>query len=507
MRQREVLAALILALLSGCATSALKMAPTQPDRPWTPATGASGEIVPGAAAPTTSPAKDYVLPTNRSVTVPAAPALDADHPYTLAELIDIAERTSPATRVAWNQARDAALVAGVAQSLFLPRMAISAIGGYQTNHGRSGIGDDDHASTTSLGGTTTAVSLDWLLFDFGQRQATVDAARQLAIASDIGFTEAHQRLIHAVSLAFYAHAATQQRVHAANEGLANAHVVLAATQARLGHGQGTVVELGQAKQLVAQAELKLVQAKGQAQDSLIDLLAAVGISPLTKVRIADLSGRTLPAEATDQLERLIAESIGRRSDVLSAFAAEKARQAEVRAAQADFKPKIFLSATGSYTSGHIDLSAIPGTSQDSPTLNLSGHHVGATVLAGVRMPLFDGGTRAATLAQARDRADSAAATFTEVRDQAIREIVTADNDLRTSLAAHSAAASLVDAAQTSYDAALGAYQHGVGSITDVATSETQLVEARSVQSDSYSSALSAAATLALATGALGSAPD
>jgi outer membrane protein TolC len=506
LRQRDAFAVLILAMLSGCATSALKMAPERPDRPWTPATGAGGEVVPGRA-PAGPPAKDYVLPTNSSVAVPTAPALDAEHPYTLPELIDIAERTNPATRVAWNQARDAALVAGVAQSQFLPRIAISAIGGYQTNHGRSGVGDSDHTSSTSLGGTTTAVSLDWLLFDFGQRQATVDAARQLAIASDIGFTQAHQRLIHAVSLAFYAHAATQEQVRAATDGVANAHVILTAAQARLSHGQGTVVEQAQAKQLVAQAELKLVQAKGQAQDSMVDLLAAVGISPLTRIRIADISGRTLPSEATDQLERLIAESVGRRPDVLSAFAAEKARQAEVRAAQADFKPKIFLSATGSYTSGHIDLSAIPGSSQDGPTLNLSSRHVGATVLAGVRMPLFDGGTRAASLAQARDRADSAAATFTEVRDQAIREIVTADNALHTSLAAHSAAASLLDAAQTSYDATLGAYQHGVGSITEVANAETQLVEARSVQSDSYSGALSAAASLALATGALGSAPN
>ena len=43
------------------------------------------------------------------------------------QLIDLAERTNPNTRVAWNQARDAALAAGIAESQFLPRIAVSAM--------------------------------------------------------------------------------------------------------------------------------------------------------------------------------------------------------------------------------------------------------------------------------------------------------------------------------------------------------------------------------------------
>ena len=505
MRLRDATAYIILFGLAGCATSALKLAPERPDRPWTPATGAKGEIVPGRSS-VVPVAKGYVLPANPAITAPALPSIDQDHAYTLPELIDLAERTNPNTRVAWNQARDAALAAGIAESQFLPRIAVSAIGGYQSVHGRNSLGDSERTSSNSLGGTTSAISLDWLLFDFGQRQAMADAARQLAIVSDIGFTAAHQRLIHVVSLAFYEHAAALARVEAAKDGLANARVIAAAAQDRLNHGTGTIVEVAHAKQLVAQAELKLVQTRGVAQNSYVDLLAGIGISPLTTLKLADISGRALPQAATDGLEQLIAQSVGRRPDVLSAFAAQKARLAEVRSAQAEFKPKVFLSASGSYTSGHLDVSAIPGSGQESPTLNLTGHHVGAIVLAGVRMPLFDGGTRAAMLAQANDQADSAAATLVEVRDQAIREIVVSDNELRTALAAHAASTTLLDAAATSYDAALAAYRHGVGSLTDVATAETQLVDARSTRSDAYSTALSAAASLALATGELGTAP-
>ena len=82
----------------------------------------------------------------------------------------------------------------------------------------------------------------------------------------------------------------------------------------------------------------------------------------------------------------------------------------------------------------------------------------------------------------------------------------ADNALRTSLSAHDAATSLAAAAQTTFDAALGAYRNGVGSITDVNLAESQLLLARNASTDAHSTALAAAATLALAAGTLGAAP-
>ena len=69
--------------------------------------------------------------------------------------------------------------------------------------------------------------------------------------------------------------------------------------------------------------------------------------------------------------------------------------------------------------------------------------------------------------------------------------------------AHTAAMAVASAAKTTFDAALAAYRSGVGSITDATTAETQLPQARNASTDAYSTALSAAAALALATGSLG----
>lgn len=505
-RLEVALACALSAGLAGCASSALDMAPPSFDRPWTPATTEHGEWLAGQKGP--APATDgYVLPADpAAASFPPGPAIDQARLYTLPELIDLAQSSNPATRIAWNDARRVALAAGIAESTYLPRISASAVGAYQSsqaNDSALGLGGN---SSQSGSGVISALSLEWLLFDFGQRSAVIEAAKQASLISNIAFTAAHQQVIYEVSLAFYAHAAARTRLATAAQSLKNAQAVQAAAEDRYRHGIGTVIEVAQARQATAQANLALVQATGGLQDAYLRLLTAMGVSPLAKIRIADVSGRKLTPAMAASVEGIISESLARRPDVLSAYAAQKASLAKVQAAQAEFMPKLFVAATGAYNSGRLDVTALPSVGQQPPTVNINGRRTGVTVFAGVTVPLYDGGTRDAVLAQARAEADSAEARLTRIRQDAVRQIVLADNALRTSLSAHDASQALVAAAQTTFDAALAAYRSGVGSITELTLAETQLLQARNAHAEAYSTALSAAATLALAAGALGAAP-
>ena len=161
-------------------------------------------------------------------------------------------------------------------------------------------------------------------------------------------------------------------------------------------------------------------------------------------------------------------------------------------------------------SGNINITAIPGLGEQLPIVNLPVNQLsvrqtqlGATALVGATVPLYDGGSRGALLEQARDRVDKAETTLTQIRNEAARQIVVAGNTLKTSISAYTAATTLTDAAQTTFNAALAAYRNGVGSITDVTTAERQLLAARNAATDAYSTALTAAASLALAAGTLG----
>jgi outer membrane protein TolC len=111
------------------------------------------------------------------------------------------------------------------------------------------------------------------------------------------------------------------------------------------------------------------------------------------------------------------------------------------------------------------------------------------------------------LRQARVEADKAQATSERIREEAVREIVTAQNAVETALTAHEASKVLAAAARTTYDAAFDAYRHGVGTITALTVAATQLLQASDATTDAYNGALAAAASLAFATGSLGSAPS
>jgi outer membrane protein TolC len=482
------------------------MAPERADRPWAPVTAAGGEIVAGATT-SASPGRDYVLPANAAMAeAPPGPSVESAKVYGLADLIDLAESANPATRIAWNDARVAALAAGIAESTYRPKVTATVVGVYGSNSGTASEQDKSFSTGGSGEGVVSAVSLQWLLFDFGERTAIVDAAKQASVMSNIAFMAAHQRLIYAVAQAFYANAAAQARVATATQSFIDAQAVQAAAEDRYKRGVGTVVEVAQARQATAQAKLALVQANGGGQDAYLSLLDAMGISPLTRIKIADVSGRALSPAMDASAEAVVSQALSRRPDVLSAYAAEKASQARVRAARAEYLPKVFLSATGAYNSGRVDLTALPGIGQQGSTVNLSNDRFGGTILAGVAVPLYDGGTRAALLAQARAEADSAEARLARTRQDAVTQVVHAGNALRTSLEAYSASQVLATAAKTTFDSALGAYRNGVGSITDVTVAEIQLLQAKDAATDTYSSALAAAATLALVTGSLGSAP-
>ena len=495
-----LLFAVLGAMLAGCASSAIVMAPERPDRPWTPAVTETGEIIPNEKPPPELPkSQAFVLPSDIELgELPPLLELDGDKVYSLPELIDIAQMGNPLTRRAWNVAKEAALAAGIAKSAYLPRVTAAAVGGWQ-------MLQSDPTVTTARG-TISSVSVQWLLFDFGERAAIAEAASQLSSVANIGFTAAHQRLIHEVSLAFYTNAATRARVGNASQSLANAQRIEVVAQAKMERGVGTVVELAQARQATAQARLGLVEAQGAAQNAYLALLSAMGVSPRTKIKVADVSHRRLSPALADDADAVISAAISRRPDILAAYAAQKASLANVRAAEVDYLPKLFVASTGTYNSGRISVSGIPGIGNLSPVTNLGGSGFGATVLAGVAFPLYDAGERDALLQQAEAKADSAKLTLVHTRDEAVRQIVLSNNGLRTSLSAFKASTALSSAAQTTFDAALTAFRSGVGPITDAISAQTALLQARNASTDAYSMALAAAATLALSTGSLGAAP-
>ena len=99
----------------------LSLAPPAPDKPWPlPSTA---EIAARASVFAYGPLRPRgdVMEQAESV------AIDRGRRYSLAELIDLAQRINPETREAWEQARQAALAVGLVESSYAPQVSIEAI--------------------------------------------------------------------------------------------------------------------------------------------------------------------------------------------------------------------------------------------------------------------------------------------------------------------------------------------------------------------------------------------
>jgi outer membrane protein len=450
----------------------------------------------------------FVLPPNPDagrIPVPRT-ALSREHEYDLAELIDVAEREDPETRVAWERARNVAIGEGMAASTYFPIITANVLGGYQGVNGQNNsLGATVH-NFGNVFGSVEAVSVEWLLFDFGGRKNIVGAARKLANASNIAFTGAHQQVVYAVSIAYYAYAAAIERHKTAIKAMTNAKAIEAAAEARYNHDEGTVIEEAQTRNLTAQAQFSVVNAQGVEQQAYAALLAAMGVPPLETIRIAPVMHRPLSTEDLAPVDQIVRDALARRPDVLAGYSTLQATHASVKVAEAQNRPKIVLSGTGAYVTGQLGLTAVPSIGEQLPTLNITGNRWNGTVLVGMSIPIFDAHRRANAIRQAKNDEDKAAATLDQIRLNAMREIVSAQITLRTSLAANDAALALKAAAQMSYDATLDAYKHGVGTVTASVDAETHLFQAELAEDDAYTSALSAAATIAFATGTLGAVP-
>ena len=154
--------------------------------------------------------------------------------------------------------------------------------------------------------------------------------------------------------------------------------VQTAAEDRYKRGIGTVVEAAQTKQATAEARLAEVQAEGAAQNAYLALISAMGISPMTRLTIADISRRRLPSSLTESIESFVSKSLARRPDVLTGYAAVQASIAGLRAAQAEFLPKVFASGTGTRLSGSLNVTAIPGIDQQLPIVNLPSNQLGVS---------------------------------------------------------------------------------------------------------------------------------
>jgi outer membrane protein len=464
--------------MGGCASTLTAQIPPSPEALWQP-----------------PDLRQYTNELKR----PESPILDREKRYELVELIDLAERVNPETRVAWERARQAAAVVGLAESEYFPILVLHASAGGQSIPfpiPTSVVPEGFFRADNLLFNPTLA--LRWLLFDFGRRSATSTAATEQLLAANLGFNHTHQQIVFTVQKSFYALTSTRGRIAVARAALESARTVQEAAEERLRRGLATLPEASLARQQAVQAAFDLEDVLARERNAQVSLAQSIGIPPTTPIEVADFSTLPLPTALEESVEQVIDRALEQRPDLIAQVASLRAKEAAIRRARAEFWPTLSLTAD---VGGVLASLRIQAGGESTGWLKESEPTYGAKLT--LDWPLFEGGARRRKLELAEAEHRAAESELEDARDKAISQVWLGYTEVKLAISRLEVASALIDASQKSYEATLDSYQLGLGTLIDLLAARRELSRAQFVELDTKVQVLNASAALAFASGDLG----
>lgn len=405
-------------------------------------------------------------------------AVDLSKPLTLTEVADASLCNNPQTAEVWASARVQAAQLGIAKSAYLPSVSDNV----SVNLGMS----YPESSTRSNPSSNLSNSLvaSYLLYDFGNRAATLENARQLLLSASATQSSVVQTVLLSATVAYYQTQANIAALSAAREAERASEESFKAAEARYKAGVATPADKLQAQTAFAQLNLARITSEGNLQTAYGNLANVMGLAANQNITLAT-NAAVAPANILQDVNGLIEQASARRPDLIASEAQLKAAQANIDASKAAAKPSISVVASNNVQEGNS-----LATSNNS-TLGLS-----------VAIPLFSGYAPTYRIRAAEATADLRAAQRDRLRLQISLDVWTAYQNLRTALQSVTATDILVASAEESYRVTLGRYKAGVGNIIDTLNAQSALATARQQQIQASLNANIARATLAQSMGAL-----
>ena len=383
--------------------------------------------------------------------------------FALSQLVDVALVNNPTTQVAWENARAAAASWAESRGLYYPQIAGIARYAYAKGGGGTQGTNPYQEQYGDVG-----LSLNYLLFDFGGREAQIDAARLALINANWNQNQAIQNVLQAVAVSFYNYIGSKALVIADEASLKDAQTSLDAASLRLEAGVGTLPDELQAQAQLAQVELDLVNAKGNVEINRGLLATSVGWPANTAFDV-DGNLNELPVAAiSDNVDNLIALAMKNRPDVAAVQATVRQREALLWKAKSQFFPEI--SATAQLLRWWVKPE---GESNEFFTNYLVGLQL--------QVPIFQGFQIINSVRKASAQLESARAAL-ELQEQiVINQVWNSYYNFTTAVQSLQAADSLVASSQESYDASLARFKAGVGDIVELLNAQATLSQARAEQ--------------------------
>jgi len=384
------------------------------------------------------------------------------HKLTLAQLVDVALRINPSTKVAWERARSAAAQWGVARGDYYPTISGDVSG--------TGIGGSARGVFGQVG-----VSLSYLLLDFGGREASVESARQALAAANWNHNQAIQDVLRNVPQAYYEYIGYKAQVRASEASLKEALTSLDSTEQRRRAGVSTIADVLQARSNADQVRLTLVANRGGVKVSRGDLATAVGWPANIDFDVA-VEPKDLPLSRMEQnTKELIHLALRDRSDLSSARATVRQGKADLKKAESDLWPKLVATGNAGWTGINARISGSYGVFDGDIDASDISYYGGLAF----QIPIFEGFSLRNKVRVARSNLEAARAALRLKEEEVISDVWSSFYNVRTAAQQVETSKTLLASSTESYRVSLARYRAGAAEIVELLNAQSLLVSARS----------------------------
>ncbi len=401
---------------------------------------------------------------------------------TIRQAVESALRNYPSIKVSQEQIQAAAAGIQLARTAYLPRVdAVAQVNRATRNNvfglllpqpggsvipNMSGpvIGSDNLGSVfgSAIGGLVT-----WEPFDFGLRQASVNAAAAARARSEAALKRTQFEIVAATADAYLTLAAAQETVRAAQAGVDRAEVLQRSIDALVNAQLRPGADASRAKAEVAAARTQLIQAQQATALARVNVSQYVGMEP-SQIQIAAPRLVELPPAQTSAPLNTAVNPIAAEQN-----AAIEQAKAQLRTLERSYFPRFYLQGTAYArgTGAELNGERLGGANGLAP--NFQNYALGFSV----SFPVFD-----FAALKARQAGQSATIRAENARYQQIAvELMARWNAAVAGLEGSRAVAAntpvQVSAARAATGQATARYQSGLGTIDQVAEAQRLLTQA------------------------------
>lgn len=445
-----------------------------------------------------------------------APCSIENENLTANELIDIALRNNPETRVSWASARAAAYRLQASKSTLYPSVAAEA--GYAVTYQNFSGGHDDVTSgiivitdpapdenglidpSTGIAfgefiggeqGTTQVfvsdLSASYLLFDCGKRCASIAVAREALHLANWSHNRTIQNVIIDVLYAYYAYLSAQALLEAQNDDLKDAETNLQAALELFQSGVKTQLDVLQSKSQLLNIQVGIEESKGIVQMQRGNLANALGYPANTPLHIAELPKEMAMEETVDSIENLMETAKQKRPDLAASLSDYKKKQAELAYTLADGLPSVSLNG---------DIERVDGISN-----SVASGFVYSGSLS-VEMPLFQGFYFTNRRRAAKAQVAAAFANLQAKESDVLLDVWNSYYAFKTAVKTFQYSEEFLKYTELTYEAAMESYKEGTGCILDLLAAQKALSRARAQKIQARTEWVTSLAGIAYATGTL-----